>query len=232
MYLHKLILKSYGVVSILIAPSKFLAQKIKDWKIPASKIRQLYYFIDWENIAPSTDAGEDLIYIGRLSKEKGILTLLAAMKDLKDINLKIIGEGPQKKTILNYIRKNKLENVKLYGYKTKKELLDLVRKSRLVIVPSIWYDNNPVVILESFAAARPVIGSNLGGIPELVKDKQTGFIFQAGDSKDLAQKISNVYNNDQLILQMGKNCRNWVEKNCSSQKHLQEILKIYNEVLK
>ena len=153
-------------------------------------------------------------------------------KDLKEIKLKIIGEGPQKKTILNYIRKNKLDNIELLGYKNKKELLDLVKKSRLVVVPSIWYENNPVVILESFAAGKPVIGSNLGGIPELVKDRQTGFLFQSGDSKDLAQKIKSVYNNEQLILQMGKNCRTWVEKNCSSQKHLQEILKIYNEVLK
>lgn len=232
MYLHKLIFKSYQVVDIFVAPSQFLAQKIIAWKMPVAKIRQLYYFIDLERIKPSQEAGEGIVYVGRLSKEKGILTLLAAMKGFKGINLQIIGEGPQKKPIQRYLKRNKLTNVALTGYKNKEELLELVKKSRLVIVPSIWYENNPVVILEAFALAKPVIGSDLGGIPELVKDGQTGFCFKAGDAKDLQQKIYKAYKDSGLLKRMGANARQLVEKIADPQKHLQQIIKFYNEISK
>ena len=232
MYLHKIILRSYRTVDLFIAPSQFLARKIINWKIPADKVRQLYYFIDLENIQPATADGDGIVYVGRLAKEKGIITLLQAMKELKSIKLQIVGEGPQKKPILRYIKKNKLTNVELTGYKDKEELFETVKRSRLVIVPSIWYENNPVVILEAFALGKPVIGSDLGGIPELVKDGQTGYCFKAGNVKDLREKIKKSYDNLDLLKNMGENARRSVEKIADPQKHLQQLINLYDEIRK
>jgi glycosyltransferase involved in cell wall biosynthesis len=232
MYLHKMILRSYGIISCYIAPSKFLAAKVLDWQLPKNKIKQSYYCLDLAKFKPAEAVGDGLVYVGRLVEEKGILTLLEAMKQMPGINLKIAGAGSQMQEIERLIESSGLANVQLVGHKSGQELINLVSQAKLVIEPSVWYENNPLAILEAFALGKPVIGSALGGIPELVKDGQTGYLFKPGSASDLAQNIKNFYYNDELILQMGKNCRIWVEKNCEPQKHLEEILKIYNEVLK
>lgn len=232
MYLHKIILNSYKAVDCYIAPSKFLAAKVKAWNLPEDKVRQLYYSLDLAQFKPLDAPGSGLLYIGRLAEEKGIITLLEALKGLPDLKLKIAGAGPQQGEIERQISAYGLTNVELLGHKKGQALHDLICKAKLVIVPSIWYENNPLAILEAFALGKPVIGSDIGGIPELVQDNKTGLLFKAGDSDDLAAKIKSVYYNDGLLLQMGKNGRAWVEKNCDPQKHLEEILKIYNKILK
>jgi glycosyltransferase involved in cell wall biosynthesis len=232
MYLHKLIIGSYESVAVYLAPSKFLAGKVLDWQLPKNKVKQLYYGLEMAQFRPSEASGEGLIFVGRLVEEKGILTLLEAMKQLPDIMLKIAGTGPQLEEIELFIKSSGLNNVQLVGHKSGQSLRDLISRAKLVVVPSVWYENNPLAILESFALARPVIGSALGGIPELVRDNETGYLFKPGSADDLARKIKNAYYNNDLLLQLGKNCRNWVEKNCEPRKHLEEILKIYKEVLK
>ncbi len=249
MYLHKVVLRSYDEV-FYVAPSKFLASKVIDWNLPKNKVRQLYYSLDLAQFKPveqagsprmsrmprdvgdAGEAGEGLLYFGRLVEEKGILTLLEAMKGLTGIKLRIAGSGPLKQEIEQKIESYGLNNVELVGQKSGQELVNLVSRAKLVIAPSIWYENNPLAILEAFALGKPVIGSCLGGIPELVKDGETGYLFEPKNAADLAQKIKSLYYNDELILKMGRNCRQWVEKNCDPQKHLEEILKIYNQVKK
>ena len=232
MYAHKIILRSYKVINCYIAPSKFLADKIMAWQMPKGQVKQLYYSLDLANFKPQEQSGEGLLYFGRLAEEKGILTLLEAMKLLPGIKLKIAGAGPLQQEIRRYIESHGLANVEVLGHKFGRELNDLIASAKLVIAPSIWYENNPLMILESFALGKPVIGSDLGGIPELVQDGQTGYLFKPGLADDLAEKIKSLYNNNELISQMGKNCRTWVEKNCAPHKHVEEILKIYNEVSK
>ena len=107
MYLHKLILQSYQKIDVFISPSKFLKDKAEHWQQQA-KIKQLYNFIDLAKYQPNQEIGEGLVYFGRLSEEKGLFVLLRAMKSLKKINLKIIGEGPLADQIKQYIKDNKL----------------------------------------------------------------------------------------------------------------------------
>ncbi len=232
MFLHKLILRSYDKVDIFIAPSKFLEAKLKDWNIRPEKIRQLYNFIDLAKFEPNFEPGQGLIYFGRLSLEKGILTLLKAFKGLSGFNLQIVGQGPQKEAIEQYIKENNLNNVSLSGYKKGQELYDLIKKSRLVIAPSQWYENNPISVLEAFALAKPAIGSGLGGIPELVKHGKTGFLFEAGQAEDLKEEIKANYAATELIQQMGQKARNFVEENCSPAIHYENLIKIYKKLIK
>ena len=231
MYLHKIILKSYDKIDIFISPSRFLADKVKQWGIKADKVKHLYNFIDLDNFQPVSEPGNGLVYFGRLSEEKGLLTLLEAMKGLGEINLSLIGEGPQKEQILDYIEKNKLNNVYLLGYKNGLELYDLIKKSRLVIMPSIWHENNPISVLEAFALAKPVIASDLGGLPELVENSKTGYLFKAGQADDLKNKIKSVYNDAEACLKLGKNARQKAEKISHGQAHLAEILQIYKNIV-
>ncbi|MBN1326230.1 glycosyltransferase family 4 protein [Candidatus Falkowbacteria bacterium] len=232
MYLHKILLRSYESINLFISPSKFLAEKVVDWGIDAKKVKHIYNFINLENFLANAEIGHGLIYFGRLSEEKGLLTLLEAMKELPEINLTIIGDGPQKFEIENRIKEQRLSNVRLLGYKKGQELYNLIKQSRLVVMPSIWYENNPIAILEAFAMGKPVIGADLGGIPELVRDGQTGFIFKNKQNADLIEKIKNNYFNTELIQQMSQNCRQFVVENGQGSVHLKQIEAVYKTLIK
>lgn len=232
MYLHKLLLRSYELIDLYISPSKFLADKVISWGNNPDKVKHIYNFINLANFSVNPEIGHGLIYFGRLSEEKGLLTLLEAMKELPEINLTLVGVGPQKKEIENYIKQQCLANVKLGGYKKGQELYNLIKQSRLIVMPSIWYENNPISILEAFALGKPVLGADLGGIPELVQDGQTGFLFKNGQSSDLIKIIKNNYFNTELIQKMSQNCRQFVVENCQGSVHLKQIEAVYKNLIK
>jgi glycosyltransferase involved in cell wall biosynthesis len=231
-YLHNLILKSYDQIDLYISPSQFLQDKVAQWGINQDKVTQVYNFVNLKEFEPDYNPGQYLLYFGRLAEEKGLLLLLQALREMPEINLKIVGEGPQKKLLEKYIKEYKVNNVQLIGHTTGEKLYDLIKKARFVILPSIWYENNPISVLEAFALGKPVLGSDLGGIPELVKDRQTGVIFKANDLNDLKNKLSQNYNNLEQIRQMGRQARLFVENNCAPQKHYQQIERIYEKLKK
>ncbi|MFA5187859.1 MAG: glycosyltransferase [Patescibacteria group bacterium] len=232
MYLHKLILRSYEKIDCFIAPSKFLEAKVLDWGINEAKVKQLYHLLDLEKLNVNPEIGEGLLYFGRLAEEKGLKILLEAMKDLPNIKLKIVGAGPQKQELQNYIAGNNLNNVEIVSHKTGSELYDLIKNARLVVVPSIWYENNPISILEAFAFGKPVIGSNLGGIPELVRENKTGFLFTAGNSRELKNKIAQNYNKAEELKIWGANARQLVASISNPADHLQSLLDLYQKLIK
>ncbi|MBD3359133.1 MAG: glycosyltransferase [Candidatus Buchananbacteria bacterium] len=229
-YLHNLILKSYDQIDLYISPSQFLQSKVAQWGI--NKVTQLYNFINLKDFEPDYNPGQYLLYFGRLAEEKGLLLLLQALREMPAVNLKIVGDGPQKQLLAKYIKEYNVNNVQLIGHTTGEKLYNLIKQARFVILPSIWYENNPISVLEAFALGKPVIGSDLGGIPELVKDGQTGVIFKANDLNDLKDKINKNYNNLEQISQMGRQARLFVETNCAPQKHYEQIELIYKKLLK
>jgi glycosyltransferase involved in cell wall biosynthesis len=230
-YLHNWFLKSYGLIDLYISPSKFLQAKVSQWGIEPAKVKQLYNFINLADFKPAEEVGDGLLYFGRLAEEKGLMTLLVAAKELPEIKLTIVGTGPLKKQIEQYSQDNKLANVKLIGHTTGQPLYDLIKQARLVILPSIWYENNPISVLEAMALAKPVIGSNLGGIPELVLDKQTGWLFQPGQTADLVRIIKTNYSQIEQLKLMGLAGRGFVEKHCQAQSHYQQLMLIYRQLL-
>jgi glycosyltransferase involved in cell wall biosynthesis len=230
MYLHHSILHIYNKVDCFIAPSKFLRDKTLELGFKGN-IVHLPNFIDVSEYIPVYPATENsLVYFGRLSEEKGLFTLLDAIKRL-DIQLKIIGDGPQKELLLQKIKQEQISNVSLLGYKNRKELLPEIQQSIGVVIPSEWYENNPRAILESFAVGKPVIGSNIGGIPELVKDSETGFLFTPGNSEALRDKIIQMKSNLQKTREMGRTARHFVETNLNPDKHYQQLIEIYEQAM-
>lgn len=158
------------------------------------KTVQIYNFV---NIMPCSEEypqGSYYLYAGRLSREKGVMTLVKAWKHLPDKMLKIAGDGPLKEEIARHIRKNDQENIELMGHLSGQRLFDLIKNSRYLIVPSESYENNPMSVLEAFANGKPVIGANIGGIPELIKDRVNGFLFQSNNIDSLVEVIQSTEN--------------------------------------
>lgn len=230
-YLHKY-LKSYSLVDRFICPSKFYKQKLIEFGIEEKKVEYIPNFVDSEKFEPSYEYEDYFIYIGRLSEEKGIMTLLEAMNQVKESKLKIVGTGPLAEAVSNRIKQMKLSNVELLGFKSGDELKNIIQKSRFMVIPSEWYENGPMSVLECMAYGKAILGSNMGGIPELIEDGKTGYVFKAGNQNELASKINLLLQNELLTVDMGKMARTRIENIYDKKHHYDKIIKVYNEVAK
>ena len=228
MYLHHRMLGIYDQVDIFISPSRFLKEKVRAMGFDRDII-SLPNPLDSRHYNPQYEPKADPVsfcYFGRLSPEKGIFTLIEAMKGL-DADLKIIGEGPLKGELIKKVKAEKNIRVKFLGYKSGDELKMEISNCSAVVVPSEWYENYPYTILESFALGKPVVGSRIGGIPELVKDYKTGLTYSPYDTDDLHSKLEILLRDRYLIQNMGKRARKSVEKDSDPEKHYRELMKIY-----
>ena len=171
-----------------ISPSNFLKGKMVLGGLDHSKIEVIHNFLRTSGLPePSNTGGDYYCYIGRLSSEKGIATLLKAASALPEYKLKVIGTGPLESDLIS---NNKRENIEFLGYKTGNELKNLLSGSRFMVIPSEVYENNPLTVIESLCAGTPVLGSDIGGIPELIKPGLNGMLFEAGNVMDLQKNIS------------------------------------------
>lgn len=199
-YVHWL-KKSYEKIDLFLAPSQFMREKCMQFGIPEDKIkilRNVINFDRYQNI-PQMGEGDYFLYYGRISREKGISDFIRAVSKLKQENklegskLYITGKGPAEKELKDFVGQLGLGNEVIFtGPKYGNELRELILKSKFVILPSIWYDNSPLVISESQLLKRPVIVSDRGGTKEMILDGESGFVFRAENLDDLASKIERV----------------------------------------
>lgn len=230
MYLHHRLLHIYDLVDVFIAPSEFLKNKIVKMGFERKSVL-LHYFFPTDKLSSTHEWSEKaIVYFGRLSSEKGVSTLIDAVKGL-DITLNIVGEGPIGENLKLKVKSEKLDNIRFLGYKTGEELRREIKKSMFVVLPSEWYENYPFSIIETFSLGKPVIGSRIGGIPELVKDNERGLTFESGNRHDLRSKIEYLMNDSDKIAEMGKNARAFVEKELNAEKHYEQLMEIYSEAV-
>jgi glycosyltransferase involved in cell wall biosynthesis len=231
MYLHHRLLRIYDGIGLFISPSRFLMEKVKEMGFRGEAVH-LPNFVDPKAYTPCWSSIEgEICYVGRLSSEKGILTLLEAMKGLP-LRLKIIGEGPLRQAIEDKIKRERMENVSLLGYRSGKELEKEIGEASAVVVPSEWYENSPRVIYEAFAMGKPVIGARIGGIPELVEDHRTGLTFEPGNPEDLKEKIRFLSENREAFLEMGRNGRKFIEENFDPDLYYEKLMTLYRKTMK
>lgn len=228
-YLRKFVFDPLVLVNHFIFVSEFSKNKhISFDKRYTKKSSHLYNFGTSSGSESKVIKGDYLFYYGRLSKEKGILNLVNAAKKTNS-KLKIAGSGPQKDEVLNEIKG--FSNIEYVGFQSGLDLNNLIKESSFVIVPSEWYENNPMTIVESFSYGKPVIGSNIGGIPELVNEN-TGYIFESGNLESLINSIelSEKLTEEQYDL-ISHNCYDFAKKHFSKEIHFIELLNIYQKVI-
>ena len=218
--------KNYEKVDMYIAPSQFLGDLVSI-RIPKERIRVLRNGIDTISYMPSFCDKGYALYFGRLSKEKGIETLLNAYKYMgNSLTLKVVGTGHLEDEL-----RREYQSVEFLGYKEGDELNDTIAESAFVVIPSEWYENCSMVVLEAMAMGKPVIGSRIGGIPEQVEDGKTGLLFEMGNVEELADKMRLLSENPEMRKRMGIEARKKLEVEYSLNKHCDELLKVYTGLI-
>ncbi len=228
-YIHKW-MKIYDLIDVFHVPSRFLGEKLQEAGYPSEKIWHCNYTINLREYPYHPDAKDYFVYYGRLSEEKGILTLLKAKQCLPAPKLKIIGDGPQRPVLEAFVREQRVENVEFLGNRGGQELIEWVQNARFVVVPSEWYDNSPLVIYESFSMGKPVIVSTLGGMPELVEPGVDGFHFPPGDVEQLTDRIQALWQNPDLCRRMGERARQKAEREFSPEAHYEKLMAVYYQL--
>lgn len=229
-YVHKF-LKSYDMIDAVVTPSDFYRKKFVEFGVNKEKLFYIPNFLDISKFETQSSHEDYFVYFGRLSEEKGVQILIKAMENVEG-KLKIIGTGPLENQLREYTKLNNLNNkVEFMGYRTGVGLKDILKKAMFVVVPSTWYENAPYSILEAMAAGKPVIGSDIGGIPELVKNNKTGLIFESGNYKELNEKISFLIQKPELLNLYGKNARNSIESDYNKESHYFTLINIYNKLI-
>jgi glycosyltransferase involved in cell wall biosynthesis len=173
-----------------ICPSGFMKEKMLSGGFNEQKLKTLCNFTAIKkDITEKFQKEIYYCYVGRLSKEKGVETLLRAAQQHSYL-LKIAGNGP----LYNDLKeKYASEKIVFLGYLNQKEIKELIEKACFTVIPSEWYENNPLAVIESLSLGTPVLGSDMGGIPELIEPGETGMIFEAKNREDLSEKIKEMF---------------------------------------
>ena len=176
------------ITDMFISPSHFLKDKMIQGGYSPEQITVLHNFLP-KKMPASAEKDNYYCYVGRLSAEKGADTLLEAASRLP-YNLKIIGGG-----VLFDLYKSKYrsDNIEFLGQMKQEELYPIVQKARFLVVPSVCYENNPFSVIEALCMGTPVLGSRIGGIPELITEGDNGFLFSPGNIMEQQEKISKCF---------------------------------------
>jgi len=229
MYLHHRVLHIYDRIDVIIATTRFLDQKCRDMGLP----RRCFYlnnFVETADFRPDfSPRPGPVVYFGRLSAEKGILTLMEAVAGL-GVGLKIIGEGPLRAEL--EARSARIDaRITFLGRLGGEDLHREIRESAVVVVPSEWYEPFGRTVIEAYALGKPVIGSRMGGIPELIREGETGLTFRAGDVAELAKQIGCLTGDPEAAAAMGRAGRALVEERFGAELHYRGLISAYRRAL-
>lgn len=223
---HRL-LGSYESLDRILAPSVFMADSVTRSRFPVEKVRVLANGIDAAAITPSGIDDGYVLYAGRLTPEKGVETLLKAHRRFfPTAKLLICGTGPlQEKLQTQY------PDATFCGHRGSGELAQILSRCALLAVPSEWYENCPMSILEAMAHGKPVVASRIGGIPELISDGETGELVPPADVDGLGRTVSRLLRDTERRRAYGWRARQRVLAEFSLQGHMDGLIAIYRELL-
>jgi len=174
-----------------IAPSQFMKRKMGQAGVPTDKVAHLYNFVDDAKFPASVaSAGEhckEAVYVGRLSPGKGCATLCDALASIEGVSLRVIGDGPLRAELESRYASDR---IRFTGHLPWSEIKAILGTAAFMVLPSEWYENNPLTVIESFALGTPVLGADIGGIPELIVPNENGMIFQSGNIASLRTAIA------------------------------------------
>jgi glycosyltransferase involved in cell wall biosynthesis len=172
------------------------------------------------------------LYLGRLSYEKGLVTLIKAFTKLKDLRLKIVGTGPLEDFLKSLVKETGSNNIEFAGFKSGNELKTIVSEASFNIVPSEWWENNPMSMIESYSAGIPVIGANVGGIPEIIDEDKTGFLFEMKNADRLAEAVvkADILSEEEYIT-MSNNVVKFAIAKFSKEQYVNVLVDFYEKMI-
>lgn len=221
---------TYQYIDAVICPSKFMKKILSSDPVLAQKSIVLHNFAEkaeWKGFdaeAGGVPKKEYVLYFGRFSEEKGIRTLARVCRKLPQVHFIFAGSGPLEGEIEG------LENGKNVGFQSGGDLERLIREARFSVFPSEWYENCPLSVIESLMYGTPVLGAEIGGIPELIDAGKTGELFESGNGRELQEKILKLWNDQGLCMKYAENCRDIHFD--SVEEYSRKLMKIYTGRLK
>lgn len=208
----------YKNIDVMICCSEFLKTKMDCNPLFAGKTLALHNFVDKVE-RKETEKQDYVLYFGRFSREKGIDTLLKVCKALPDIPFVFAGTGPLEGEIAG------VPNIKNVGFQRGQALENLIRQARFSVYPSQWYENCPFSVMESQLYGTPVLGADIGGIPELIEVGKTGELFESGNAAQLEEKIRTLWEDRELTARYSENCAHLRFDDVAA--YTEKLLKLY-----
>lgn len=213
-----------------VALSSFARDRLIHGGIPPSRMSVLRNFVD-EPSAPAGDAGEDLLFVGRLTEDKGVPILLEAWRSSRiPGRLRIAGDGPLG-PLVRTAAAEPGSRIDALGRLSRDRTLEEMRRARAVIVPSQWYENCPMTVIEAFACGRPVIATRHGGLAEMVEDGSTGLLVDPGSAAGLAASLARAVAEPDLMVAMGQAARRRYEEAYSPEVAYRALIDVYREAI-
>lgn len=231
-YFHDVFRLYQPNIDRFISPSRFLSDKMAEHGI-RTPVTTIPNFINPDLFQPVYEPGNYFVFAGRLVRVKGIMTLLEAMRHVKsDAILNIAGAGELEPEMRQYVADHNLSNVRFLGHLGTDELARLVQHALFTVVPSEWYENYSMTVIESLACGTPVIGANIGGIPEQVRDGWNGHLFAPGDAAELAAKMQHLLDDRDLAIEMGRRGRRQIETVNGPEAHYEQTMQVYESMMR
>ncbi|WP_394922838.1 glycosyltransferase [uncultured Robinsoniella sp.] len=226
--------KTYQKIDLIITPSAFYKRKIEEASVTSTSVVHIKNFLPPGSVYHAELRNDSyFLYFGRLSIEKGIMTLLKAYQISNLQNpLYLAGSGSMEKEIKEYIRINHLEErVRLLGFQSGDVLHRIIQRAKCIILPSEWYENGPYTIMEAMAQGKPVIVSSNGGLPEIVENGATGYIANPGDINSLSECMQRMakLSSDEYRGMSEKAVAN-AKRDFDADQYLKKLLKYYEQV--
>ncbi len=211
---------TYREIDRIICCSRFMKEKLDSNPVFANKTVAIHNFVDRQPM-DNTQKQDYVLYFGRFSREKGVSTLLQVCRELPEISFVFAGTGPLAEEL------NGIDNIKNVGFQTGDALYRLISQAQFTVYPSQWYENCPFSVMESQMYGTPVLGANIGGIPELIEADVTGQLFESGNPQDLKDKIRMLWNDRVRLEKYTENCKKVSFMNVSQ--YCKKLLDIYKD---
>jgi glycosyltransferase involved in cell wall biosynthesis len=231
MYFHEMFRLYEPNVDLFISPSHFLRDKMIEHGL-SKPITVIPNFINPDSFQAVYEPENHFVYAGRLVRVKGILTLLEAMRQIKsDAVLNIAGAGELEAELRRFAEEHRLTDVRFLGHLDTAELARLIQRAVFTVVPSEWYENYSMTVIESLASGTPVVGASIGGIPEQVTHGVNGLLFAPGDAAGLAEQMQFLLDNPESAVAMGRAGRRQIETINGPAAHYEQTMAAYRTLL-
>lgn len=226
--LHKKLRLYEKGVDLFICPSAYVHTQMLAAGYPKEKLRVLPHFVETQGVVPTYEGNGSVLYAGRFVEEKGVIFLLEVAARLPQARFVFAGRGPLEALMRE--RAETLPNVEIVGWADREALAELYGRSSIAAVPSLWPEVFGLVAVEAMAHGKPVVSSDMGGLPEVIRDGETGRVLPAGDVRAWVEAIESLQKNSSELLRMGEAARARAETVYDPKKHVDTLLSWFEEI--